>query len=198
MANYTPNLNLEKPLQTENYDVDVFNDNFDKIDNFAGQTPARALTADKLTVGAKINNVLFNGTTDIDIPTGANTSLDNVTNTSGFRKLVEAKISGTDGYKVFREYDATTGNYVGLWCEEWGETNGTSGERNIGFTNTFKDTNYNASFCWGLQTTFNTNNIAIQNFSLVNANARGFSIRTGVTTTPIRWKVEGYLAEGEE
>lgn len=68
MANYTPNLNLEKPLQTENYDVDVFNDNFDKIDTFAGQVPARALTSDKFTTGAKINGVNFKG--DNDVVTG--------------------------------------------------------------------------------------------------------------------------------
>ena len=68
MADYTPNLNLEKPLQSEGYDVDIFNANADKIDNFAGQTPARALTADKLTTGAKINGVNFRGDSDITLP----------------------------------------------------------------------------------------------------------------------------------
>lgn len=33
MANYTNNYNLEKPLQPEFYNVDVFNGNADKIDN---------------------------------------------------------------------------------------------------------------------------------------------------------------------
>lgn len=32
MPNYTPNLNLKKPLQEEFYNVDVFNENADKID----------------------------------------------------------------------------------------------------------------------------------------------------------------------
>lgn len=32
MPNYTPNLNLEKPLQTETYNIDVHNANSDKID----------------------------------------------------------------------------------------------------------------------------------------------------------------------
>ena len=36
MANYTSNLNLEKPLQTELYNVDVFNANADKIDAGVG------------------------------------------------------------------------------------------------------------------------------------------------------------------
>lgn len=33
MADYTRNLNLKKPLQTENYSIDDFNSNFDIIDN---------------------------------------------------------------------------------------------------------------------------------------------------------------------
>lgn len=65
MANYTTNLNLEKPLQSEQYNVDVFNANADKIDQFAGQVPARALTADTLTVARKINGVSFKGDNDI-------------------------------------------------------------------------------------------------------------------------------------
>ena len=37
MANYTPNLNLKKPLTTEKYDmVADLNDTKDKIDNHAG------------------------------------------------------------------------------------------------------------------------------------------------------------------
>ena len=33
MPNYTNNLKLEKPLQSENYNIDIFNANADKIDN---------------------------------------------------------------------------------------------------------------------------------------------------------------------
>ena len=32
MPNYTNNLKLEKPLQNENYNIDIFNSNADKID----------------------------------------------------------------------------------------------------------------------------------------------------------------------
>lgn len=81
MPNYTTNLNLEKPLANEQYNIDVFNANVDKIDQFAGQTPARALTADKLTTGAKINGVNFKG--DTDIITGAGFYYDTVTYGAG-------------------------------------------------------------------------------------------------------------------
>lgn len=47
MANYTSNLNLEKPLQTELYNVDVFNANADKIDAGVG---ARVKYTDALTL----------------------------------------------------------------------------------------------------------------------------------------------------
>lgn len=36
MPNYTTNINLEKPLQTENYDIAVHNSNYDKIDTVVG------------------------------------------------------------------------------------------------------------------------------------------------------------------
>ena len=45
MPNYTPNLNLEKPLQTETYNIDVHNANSDKIDE-ASQTHRTALVLD--------------------------------------------------------------------------------------------------------------------------------------------------------
>ena len=81
MPNYTTNLNLEKPLQSEQYNINVFNANADKIDQFAGQVPARALTADKLTTGAKINGVNFKG--DTDVVTGAGFYYDTVTYGAG-------------------------------------------------------------------------------------------------------------------
>lgn len=64
---YTNNLNLIKPDKTDQYNVADFNSNMDKIDNFAGLTPPKALTADKLTIGANINGILFDGSQDINI-----------------------------------------------------------------------------------------------------------------------------------
>lgn len=82
MPNYTENLNLEKPLQDEQYNVEVFNRNCDKIDQFAGQTPPLALSADVLTNGANINGVKFKGNTDVVTGLGlySNTVIYNDTN----------------------------------------------------------------------------------------------------------------------
>ena len=62
MPNYTSNLNLEKPLQSENYNVDVFNTNADKIDQaiqeVKGKVDGLELKAEKVTLADNSN--LFN------------------------------------------------------------------------------------------------------------------------------------------
>ena len=64
MPNYTNNLNLEKPLQSENYNIDIFNSNADKIDSaiqeVKGKVDGLDLKAEKVTLADKSN--LFNAT----------------------------------------------------------------------------------------------------------------------------------------
>ena len=64
MPNYTNNLNLEKPLQSENYNIDIFNSNADKIDTaiqeIKGKVDGLDLKAEKVTLADKSN--LFNAT----------------------------------------------------------------------------------------------------------------------------------------
>ena len=54
MPNYTNNLKLEKPLQSENYNIDIFNSNADKIDtaiqDVKGKVDGLELTAEKVTI----------------------------------------------------------------------------------------------------------------------------------------------------
>ena len=54
MPNYTNNLNLEKPLQSENYNIDIFNSNADKIDTaiqeIKGKVDGLDLKAEKVTI----------------------------------------------------------------------------------------------------------------------------------------------------
>ena len=52
-----------------------------------------------------------------DLNGKADTDLSNVANTSGLRRLVKSGILGTAWYKIYSEYNATTGNYIGLWAE---------------------------------------------------------------------------------
>lgn len=54
MPNYTNNLQLEKPLQSENYNIDIFNSNADKIDTaiqeVKGKVDGLELKAEKVTL----------------------------------------------------------------------------------------------------------------------------------------------------
>ena len=54
MPSYTDNLKLEKPLQSENYNIDVFNSNADKIDTaiqeVKGKVDGLELKAEKVTI----------------------------------------------------------------------------------------------------------------------------------------------------
>lgn len=91
---HTTNLNLIKPDRDEQYTVTHFSQNMDLIDDFAGLVPARALTSDKLTTGANINGVKFDGTTDITLPpTGANSDLSNLTTTGEKHFLNKSQIT---------------------------------------------------------------------------------------------------------
>lgn len=129
MPNYTTNLNLEKPLQSEQYDVDVFNANADKIDQFAGQTPPYALTADSLTTGAKINGVNFKG--DTDVVTGAGFYYNTVTYGAGDLAFIYNQNNGLELHKSL-----VTGNIghnpltsTGYWEKQ---DLGGNGGRNVG------------------------------------------------------------------
>ena len=76
----------------------------------------------------------------------ADKDLSNVTNTSGFRKLTEIYSNGASWYKVYNEYDTSTGTYIGKWCEQGGiydnGSNAQSGVGNITLLKQYKDTNY--------------------------------------------------------
>lgn len=54
MPNYTDNLRLEKPLQSENYNIDIFNANADKIDTaiqeVKGKVDGLELTAERVSI----------------------------------------------------------------------------------------------------------------------------------------------------
>ena len=59
MPNYTNNLNLEKPLQSENYNIDIFNSNADKIDTaiqeVKGKVDGLELTAERVSIADSTN-----------------------------------------------------------------------------------------------------------------------------------------------
>ena len=59
MPNYTNNLKLEKPLQSENYNIHIFNSNADKIDTaiqeVKGKVDGLELTAERVSIADSTN-----------------------------------------------------------------------------------------------------------------------------------------------
>ena len=59
MPNYTDNLRLEKPLQSENYNIDIFNANADKIDTAIQEVKIKVdgleLTAERVSIADPSN-----------------------------------------------------------------------------------------------------------------------------------------------
>lgn len=57
MANFTDNLNLEKPLQTEGVDIDVINNNSDLIDTAVGTNTNKIINSTYITASKYIGSV---------------------------------------------------------------------------------------------------------------------------------------------
>ena len=129
----------------------------------------------------------------------ADTDLSNVAATSGFRRLVEIYNNGTSWYKVFDEYDPSTGNFVGKWCEQGGYVNSLVGSVASGwqvtFLKAFADTNYTITFLSSHGDT-STNGVAVQYGNYYygcyypsSKSTTGIMIRGQGT-----WQAEGYIS----
>lgn len=93
MPNYTNNLNLEKPLQSENYNIDIFNSNADKIDSaiqeVRGKVDGLDLKAERVTLADRSN--LFDATNVEDALLENKTSIQNAnSNISKLQSSVSA------------------------------------------------------------------------------------------------------------
>ena len=96
MPNYTNNLNLEKPLQSENYNIDIFNSNADKIDTaiqeVKGKVDGLELTAERVSIADSTNK--FEATNVEDALLENKTSILNLQSELGTNKsILEANIN---------------------------------------------------------------------------------------------------------
>lgn len=130
----------------------------------------------------------LNGKADVD--------LSNVSTTSGFRRLVEVYNNGTSWYKVFNEYDPTTGTLIGKWGEQGGMLSLTYKTRaytdiTITLLKEMVDTNYSISL-----TTSDRGNVHLSNWVYSTINTTDFVTRTysdGASTGTGIWRVSGYI-----
>ena len=125
----------------------------------------------------------------------ADSDLSNVLSTSGFRKLSEVYINGTSWYKVFDEYDPTTGNLVGKWCEQGGQAS--VGSSSVTFLKEFVDTNYYVTAHTITNDLYSTYHSVIGTKSTT-----GFTIASGqynfapgvLTYGDASWEAKGYIS----
>lgn len=100
MANYTTNLNLTKPLQSENYNISVQNNNMDTIDTAIGDKTT-LLTTEKGNLVGAINEVSSTLTTQLadkanSSTLSAHTGDSSIHVTSGDKSAWNAKVDATD------------------------------------------------------------------------------------------------------
>lgn len=142
-------------------------------------------TATEQTAG--LNSELFNGKADVNLL--------NVANTSGFRRLIEISSPNIlpSWYKVFAEYDPSTGAFLGKWCEQGGTLSGTADWYTITYLKPFANNNY---FFSGIAEDVDQN-LTVQVLGIYGKTTTGIKL---VNTTsgsayvnPIYWKAEGYI-----
>ena len=146
-------------------------------------------TSTKTDIQVDIDEIAtdLNGKADVD--------LSNVTNTSGFRKLVKTYKNGDSWYKVFNEYDASTGTYIGQWCEQGGKyTRTATGAMSISYT---KD-NFNALY---INAIYQANNIDTTTYPArlkTTPTTSGFVLAgnsDSIANFPyVIWEAKGYLS----
>ena len=139
-------------------------------------------TSVKTQIEVDIDEVMtdLNGKADVD--------LSNVSNTSGFRKLVKLYKNGASWYKVFREYDPSTGNLIGLWCEQGGSAS--AGANNIALLKQFGDTNYTILLTAGRPSNFGGDYTP----QYYNKTTAGFVAYFDSESTSNNWEAKGYIS----
>lgn len=178
----TTNLGLVKPDKTDQYNVADFNDNMQKIDDFAGLTPPRALTADKLTVGRNINGVLFDGTEDIVIKTGGEDKL-NIDHSNDTKPYVTETFTSEDGKSY---YEIWSNNF----CRQYYTDLTLNNSNTLTFLVGYNNLNYNV-----VATQTATSSQTLRYFQIIKTSHDVITINNGVSDNPVYdIVVSGYIS----
>ena len=130
-----------------------------------------------------------------DLSGKADKDLANVSNTSGFRKLVEIYNNGTDWYKVYSEYNPSTGVYIGQWCEQGGFAPSSTGAYTASITllKPYKDTNYTVvtGICMSAGTSYACTVVRYPSSTVATT---GFNLYIPNNTYSCYWRTAGYIS----
>lgn len=146
-------------------------------------------TSTKTDIQVDIDEIAtdLNGKADVD--------LTNVSNTSGFRKLVEIYNNGTDWYKVYSEYNPSTGVYIGQWCEQGGFAPSSTGAYTASITllKPYKDTNYTVvtGICMSAGTSYAC---TVVRYPSSTVTTTGFNLYIPNNTYSCYWRTSGYIS----
>lgn len=143
-------------------------------------------------IGANVDlsNLSATGEAHFD-NTYAKTDLSNVTGQSGFRKLIEIYNNGQSWYKVYNEYNPSTGVFIGKWCEQGGYNSGGTSPVSVTLLKTMADTNYSIQLTrLAGSSTSNTTVRVVSGEVYVDSFKFAYEEGNGVTY----WEAKGYCA----
>ena len=117
--------------------------------------------------------------------------LNNRSDDSGLRKLVESYINGASWYKIFDEIQSD--GTVKKWCEQGGSfTNSGDTTQTISFLKPFVDTSYYFNRCNESTVTGTATSFASEGYS--NKTVTSISLYSYRSVTNVYWKAEGYIS----
>jgi len=123
-----------------------------------------------------------------DLNSKADVDLTNVSNTSGFRKLTEIYNNGASWYKVYNEYNPSTGTYIGQWCEQ-GDKITTTGTEAIILLKAYTNTNYCITVAQN-----GSASSSIARAAITSQSADRFEVRHDASgMIPVYWRACGYI-----
>lgn len=137
----------------------------------------------------------LNGKADVD--------LSNVSGTSGFRKLVEVYNNSGSWYKIYDEYDPSTGTFIGKWCEQGGTVLNSATSLTVAFLKSYLTTDYYL----GVYSRESSNDTGGYDSTPCEVCGNGtydygqavdgFRCSTGSSSRKFTWFAKGYMATGD-
>lgn len=162
-----------------------------------------------------VNGVLYISTIDSNTnnnPTGGTGWAKYYEPATSYRQLIEisdpADMTSVpcSWYKVWEEYDPTTGDYVGKWCEQGGVVidnliNNAFGDRTISLAKSYNNTSYIINLTAGSRGG-SVDNEHITNYILTSFGLNDFQYNTldpnhSSQNGEVSWEAKGYITEGE-
>lgn len=119
--------------------------------------------------------------------------LNNRTDGSGLRKLVESYVNGTSWYKVFDEIQEN--GTIKKWCEQGGRyTVASSSPHTINLFKTMSDTDYSIMICPAMNNAGDYTVSILVRSDMITTSSFGVQKQWTSSTGYYYWKAKGYIS----